>query len=144
MTTINIYTGKNVQLLQFQQTNQTPGFTDNKVNISMVNDTYRVIPEAGIHPSVFAERMLRDMERVVGDWNMHISTHSDVMINILGGLIDAGHINHEDVKIFLLSDDNSHIIGTSGFDSEGYLDNGWYCGFLDWDCDILKTFKVKK
>ncbi len=144
MTTINVYTGKRVQLLQFQAGGGKPGFTPNKVILPLVTDTYRNIPEAGLHSSVFAEDMLRDLEMCYGHWNMHISTHSSDLINILGGLIDLGHIKHEDVKVFLLADDNSCIISTAGFDSEGYLTDGWHAGFLDFDNNILKTFKGKK
>ncbi len=143
MTTINVYLGKNVQLLKFQNGGGVEGFTPNKVTLSLSQDTARVIPEACLHDSVFAENLVRDIEHCLGVWNMHISTHSQTVINIIGDLIDNGQIDHKIVKIFLLNDHNDIIIREVGFTKDGYLGEGWIAGFLDYAYDVTKTFKGK-
>lgn len=129
MSKINIYVGLNVQSLKFECGGGAVGFKDGVVRHS-VDATSRPLIEAGLHPKKIAEKVAKEIEYCNNAWDLNISTHSEVPINLVGHMIHEGKVNAEDVNVFVLSEDNSIIEFHSTYHSKGYLIN-WPYGFLD-------------
>lgn len=129
MNKINIYVGLNVQSLKFECGGGPMGFKDGVVRHS-VDATSRHLIESGLHPKKIAEKVSKEIEYCRDAWDLHISTHSEVPINLVGHMIHEGKVNAEDVNIFVLSEDNSTIEFHSTYHPEGYLVN-WPYGFME-------------
>ncbi|MGK7933279.1 MAG: AAA family ATPase [Microcystaceae cyanobacterium] len=72
------------------------------------------------------------------DLRLVIETHSKVLVNRLGQLIDKGTISSDDINLVLFepSDDPQKVnVRTTQFNESGFIDN-WPLGFLDMDLDL--------
>lgn len=138
MSKINVFLGLNVQNLKFQCGGAPLGF-DNGVVTYFVNATERKMIESNLHPKEVTKKVISDIKYCYGKWDLNISTHSEVIINVLAALITTGQINREEVFIFILEDDNSKIKNTSFFNEDIYLEN-WPYGFFDYDYEFAKNF----
>jgi hypothetical protein len=142
MSKINLYVGLNVQNLKFQCGGGPQGFEGSQhiekgvVHYS-ADGTHRHLIEQGLHPQKIAEKVLSDIQHCAKNWDLHISTHSDVPLNLVGYLINAGDVKAEDVRVFVMSDDNQDIQFESTYDVRGFLVN-WPYGFLDFDSKKAK------
>lgn len=143
MSKISLYVGLNIQNLEFQCGGGPQGFEGSQhiekgvVHYS-ADGTHRHLIEQGLHPQKVAERVLENIKYCQKTWDLHISTHSEVPINLIGHLIHSGDIKAEDVRVFVMSDDNQSIQSESTYDPKGFLVN-WPYGFMDFD-----TTKAKK
>lgn len=142
MSKIILYVGLNIQDLKFQCGGGPQGFEGTQhiekgvVHYS-ADGTHRHLIEAGMHPQKVAEKVLSDIKYCNRNWDLHISTHSDIPLNLIGHLIGSGDINAEDVRVFIMSDDNQNIQCESTYDPKGFLVN-WQYGFLDFDTPAAK------
>lgn len=140
MKNLTIYVGKNVETLKFHNGGGTPRIESGEVFIHMVDDTARNCPYGDRSDAVFCEEIIIDMRYTLPCWNMHISTHKDCMLNMVGDLIDNGILEHDSVKIILLDEDNKPI-SECGYTEDGYLSEGWYAGFMSSTGEEWKKFK---
>lgn len=136
MSKVTLYVGKYVDQIKFQQGGGPYGINEGEVIINPVNETYRILPETGKHSSVFAKEFAEDVVRCQGLWDLHVSTHSHVLISVLGSMIDIGLLSKDNVQIVMMNEDNS-IVEITGFDDNGYLLEEWIPGFMDWEDDFL-------
>ena len=137
MSKIHIYVGLNIQNLVFQCGGGPQGFEgEHHIEKGVVhysaNGTHRHLIEQGLHAQKVAEKVLQDIKYCDRNWHLHISTHSDIVVNLIGILIHHGYIKAEDVKIFGMSEDNQSVQFESTYHPKGYLEN-WPYGFLDFD-----------
>lgn len=131
MKNIYIYCGLNVCDLKFQQAcgkAVVQGFNKGVVTYS-VDATHRHLPENSKHPRKYAEFLKKEVVRYKDYCELHISTNSKVTINLLGQMVEDGILSKENIKIYVLSEDNLNVEVESEFDDEGYLVN-WPSGFL--------------
>jgi len=143
MSKINLFVGLNIQDLKFQCGGGPQGFEGTEhiapgVVHYWVNATHRHLIEKNLHPQKIAEKVLEDIKHCAGSWDLNISTHSEVPLNLVGHLIHSGDIKAEDVRVFVMSDDNQSIQFESTYDPKGFLVK-WPYGFMDFD-----TTKAKK
>lgn len=103
--------------------------------INGLNATSRKLPENGKHPKIYAEYLLKEIKWCKDNWDLHISTNSEVTVNFICALIDKEILNREDVFFYILSDDNSRIEIEVKYNEDGYLEN-WPYGFFDWEGDL--------
>jgi hypothetical protein len=129
MTAIKVYLGLNVQNLDFQCGGGPVGFKNGEVTYS-VDATHRHLIEANLHPKSIALEVRKEVKYCYGRFDLHISTHSEVVVNVLAFLIREGVVNREDVSVIILNENNSAITHNSYFNEEGYLVN-WPFGFFD-------------
>lgn len=135
MSKITFYVGMNIQDLKFN-CGGTAGLSDGVIRYGY-GATHRELIESRLHPQKIAEKVLYEIQYCAGNWDMHISTHSDVPINLVGYLIGKGTLRAEDVRVMLMSDDNLTVMQESTFNPEGFLEN-WPYGFLDYDIAAAK------
>lgn len=140
MSKITLYIGVNVQKLQFQLShNNTEQELVNTTLYYNAGSTHRAMIEEGLHPQKIAEKVLREIKHCFGSFDLHISTHSDVPLNLIGHLIHNDLINPDDVKIIIMSDDNTEFKSISTYDKKGMLLN-WPYGFFEFDTQkAIKT-----
>lgn len=143
MSKIILYVGLNIQNLKFQCGGGPQGFEGSQhiekgVIHYSADGTHRHLIEQGLHPQKVAEKVLSDIKYCDRNWDLHISTHSDIPLNLVGHLIHSGDIKAEDVRVFVMSDDNQSIQFESTYDQKGFLVS-WPYGFFDFD-----TAKAKK
>lgn len=101
--------------------------------------THRNYTEFSIHSQKLAEKFVKDVIYCKNMEELNISTHSDVIINVLGNLVINNKVSINDIKLFVLNEDNSEITHTANFDEDGYLEN-WPYGFLDVNySDLINT-----
>lgn len=136
MSKINLYVGMNIQDLKFQCGGGPALIKDGMVRYA-IGGTHRHLIEQGLHPQKIAEKVLRDIQHCAESWDLNISTHSDVPLNLIGYLIHSGDVKAEDVRVFVMSDDNQDIQFESTYDQKGFLVN-WPYGFLDFDATKAK------
>lgn len=136
MSKIKFYIGLNVQDVKFQCGGGAAGFEPGIVRYG-INSTHRSLIEQGLHPRKIAEHVLREIKYCEGEWDLHISTHSDIPLNVVGHMIHDNLINPADVEVYILSDDNQTIQMKSGYDKEGFLVN-WPYGFMEFDFNEAK------
>ena len=95
-------------------------------------------PELHLHPALQAKltRAFIASIKLAEDNGYHlqllIETHSETIINCLGQAIAAKQLSDDDVSVILFDKDRQTrrtVVHTSGYDSEGYLDN-WPTGFF--------------
>lgn len=134
MSKITLYIGMNVQRFQFQLSHTGPEELVGSTLYYNVGSTHRVMIEEGLHPQKIAEKVLKDIKHCSGNFDLHISTHSDVPLNLIGHLIHDKIINKDDVKIVIMSDDNTEIESVSSYDEKGFLLN-WPYGFFEFDAN---------
>lgn len=137
MSKITFYVGLNIQNLEFQCGGGPQGFEGSEhiedgVVHYWVDSTHRHLIEKGLHPQKIAEKVLSDIRHCAGNWDLNISTHSDVPINLVGHLIHLGTVKAEDVRVIVMSDDNKTVKMISTFDPKGFLVE-WPYGFFDFD-----------
>lgn len=142
MSIINLFVGLNIQDLKFQCGGGPQGFEgtqhiENGVVHYWVNATHRHLIEKNLHPQKIAEKVLEDIKHCSGSWDLNISTHSEVPINLIGHLIHSGDIKPSDVRVFVMSDDNQSIQFEATFNAKGSLEN-WPYGFMDFDTKQAK------
>lgn len=131
MSKITFYVGMNIQNLKFN-CGGGPAGIENGVVRYRFGETHRDLIENRLHPQKVAEKVLYDIQYCAGNWDLHISTHSDVPINLVAHLIHEGVIQAEDVRVIIMSDDNLSVQQESTFNPKGYLEN-WPYGFFDFD-----------
>lgn len=142
MSKISLYVGLNIQNLKFQCGGGPQGFEGSQhiekgvVHYS-ADGTHRHLIEQGLHPQKVAERVLENIKYCQKTWDLHISTHSDVPLNLIGHLIHSGVVKAEDVRVFVMSEDNQSVQSESTYDPKGFLVN-WPYGFLDFDATQAK------
>lgn len=142
MSKIILYVGLNIQNLKFQCGGGPQGFEGSQhiekgvVHYS-ADGTHRHLIEQGLHPQKVAEKVLEDIKYCDRNWDLHISTHSEVPLNLVGHLVHSGNIKAEDVQVFVMSDDNNAVQWESTFDPKGFLVN-WPYGFMDFDTKSAK------
>lgn len=136
MKKINVYVGENIQDLDFQCGGGAEGFKDGVV-IYGVNGTHRNLIETGLHSRKVAEKVIKEIEFCKDKYDLNISTHSDIILNVIGIMISKGKLSTEGVSVYGLSEDNMEVVFKSSYEQEGYLVN-WPYGFLDWDSTIIK------
>lgn len=140
MNHLTIYVGKNVEKLKFHMGNSEPRVGAGHVYLNAVRDTPRANPYPDVHDSVFCESLAQEMGYTLPHWNMHISTHRHAFLDLVGELLRKGLLFHEDVSVILLNEDN-HPFSCCGYDTEGYLTDGWVAGFLGSSGDEWRKFK---
>ncbi|MBD5132857.1 MAG: AAA family ATPase [Clostridiales bacterium] len=95
-------------------------------------------PELHLHPALQARltrafiASIKLAEKNGYHLQLLIETHSETIVNCLGKAIAVGQLSDEDVSVILFDKDiqtRRTIVRTSGYDSEGYLDN-WPIGFF--------------
>jgi hypothetical protein len=142
MSKISLYVGLNIQNLEFQCGGGPQGFEGSQhiekgvVHYS-ADGTHRHLIEQGLHPQKVAERVLENIKYCQKTWDLHISTHSEVPINLIGHLIHSGDIQPSDVRVFVMSEDNQSIQFEATFNAKGFLEN-WPYGFMDFDTTQAK------
>lgn len=123
MTKIYVYLGENVGSLKERTIvgkNVFYGLVEGKLVIG-IDDTCRHLPETGLHPRKYVEKLKRDIAYCEGNWNLHIVTNSRDTLNVLGDAIESGQLNSDSVEIFILDSENQKIEQTVTFDDGGYL-----------------------
>jgi len=89
-------------------------------------------PEYGIHNNDCV-KWLADIVKCYADRKVVIHTYNDVFINRLGHWVEQGIIPKEDIKIFLIEEDDVTI---STFDKTGCLVDwpyGWFMANYDFN-----------
>ncbi len=129
MTAIKVYLGLNVQNLNFQCGGGPVGFKNGQVTYS-VDATHRKLIEESLHPKSIAQKVRKEIKYCYGHFNLHITTHSEVVVNVIAFLIHEGVVKKEDVSIIVLNEDNSEITHTSYFNDKVELVNFPF-GFFD-------------
>ena len=135
---IYVYCGLNIADLRFSceaGRDVVQGLNSEGKVVHGISATSRTLPENGKHPRVYAEHLLKEIKWCKDNWDLHITTNSQVTVNLLGDMIENGLLDKDDVIIYILSSDNSKIDVISGFDSEGYLEN-WPYGFFDYGVNL--------
>lgn len=101
-------------------------------------------PELHLHPrlqGILTDVLVKAIKTAKDndiDLRLVIETHSKVLVNRLGQLIDKGSISSDDINLVLfeLSDDPQKVnVRTTQFNESGYI-NHWPLGFLDMDLDL--------
>lgn len=141
MSKINFYVGLNVQDLKFECGGGPVGFEAGVVRYD-INGTYRHLVEQGLHARKIAEKVFSDIKYCHNTFDLNITTHSDVAINLVGHLISKNKIKAADVKVFILSDDNQNIQQESSFDEKGFLVN-WPYGFMEPDISEVSKGNIE-
>jgi len=131
MSKITFYVGMNIQNLKFNCGGGPVGIA-NGIVCYHYGSTHRELIENRLHPQKIAEKVLYEIQYCAGNWDLHISTHSDVPINLVGALIHEGVIQADDVRVIVMSDDNLSVLKESTFNEGGYLEN-WPYGFFEFD-----------
>lgn len=137
MHAINIYVGLNVQDLKFECGGGELGFEPGIVR-HYVAATSRPLIESKLHPQKIAQKVVDEINYCTKHWDLHISTHSDIPLNVIGLMINMKKIDASLVKVFILSDDNSQISQVSTYNPDGYLEN-WPYGFMDYNFQEIKN-----
>lgn len=136
MSKINIYVGLNIQDLKFQcgapEMFEGTEYIAKGVVHYTADGTHRHLIEAGLHPQKIAERVVSEVNYCYGSWDLHISTHSDVPLNVLGLMLHHNVVKAEDLQVFVMSDDNQSVSVKSVYDEKGFLVN-WPYGFMDFN-----------
>lgn len=102
-----------------------------KQKVFVKTEGYFYLPETGTHPRKIKEKIEKFLKYGTEDTVFHFSTHSHMVINIIGDMVELGTIGYEKVFIHVMNDDNSHIEQEASFNKEGYLEN-WEAGTLSY------------
>jgi hypothetical protein len=141
MKKIFIYIGENIQDLKFSCGGEL-GFDNGVVRYS-VDAIHRHLIEERLHPRKVADKVAEELRYCQPHWDLHISTHSDIPLNLIGLLVHDGLIDPSLVTIYGLSPDNKQVEFISTYEAEGYLKDFPY-GFFEFDSTSAKAVYKKK
>lgn len=103
---------------------------DCKQVISLIGaNTVHLLPETGIHPSKFHQK-LKDMIENAGNGDVHFTTHSKQMVCLVSEFISNLYLSSSNVKVHIMTPDNLNIEAEPTFDDEGYY-VGFPAGFFE-------------
>lgn len=142
MKKIFIYIGENIQDLKFECGGGELGFHDGVVRY-FIDATHRHLIESNLHPRKVADRVASEIRYCQPHWDLHISTHSDIPLNLIGHLIHENLIDPSQVIIYGLSPDNKHVEFTSTYEPEGFLKDFPY-GFFEFDLNSARAVYKKQ
>ena len=120
MSKITFYVGLNIQDLKFQCGGGPASVKEGVVRYA-IGETHRHLIEAGLHPRKIVEKVVREINYCADNWDLHISTHSDIPIHIVGLMIHECLIRACEVKVIQLSDDNTTVVSESEFNVDADL-----------------------
>ena len=64
--------------------------------------------------------------------DVYISVCTDVIPCYIGHLIYEKKLTKDDVRLILLNDDNTEIVGTFSYTDDGIVEKNWPFGFFSW------------
>lgn len=135
---IYVYCGLNIADLRFSceaGRGVVQGLNSEGKVVHGISATSRILPENGKHPRVYAEHLVKEINYCKDNWDLHISTNSEVTINLLCILMDKEVVDRKDVLFYILSSDNSKVEVECWYNEQGYLEN-WPYGFFDYGVNL--------
>ena len=142
MKDIHIYVGEMVDKIRFSSGVKPWAVNQGEVCLSMIHDTGRHVDDlpTRVSKTRFAESFICDLAYCIKNWNYHIATHRNLVLNTIGDLIEYKMIDHEKVFIHML-DEQNNLVKTTGFTEDGYLKD-WIDGFMQGHYNV-RQFKEK-
>lgn len=131
MKKVFVYLGLNIEKLQICTGGKAKGIYKNELVINS-DETSRHMIEADQHPVKVSERVIREVEYCNKYWNLHISTHSQAVVDTLCTMIREGQLSKDQVIFYIMDESNSKVERISSVDGQGYLVD-WPVGYFHWE-----------